>query len=119
MCKTSVWNRRSAHCICNSNISVLHALIRCAEYFTSGVGKSHYIRQQLVKSSRSVTIAVNEGFEALKAIERLHILPKDQPNCAIYFNFNLIPPVGVSRNAVTIYTLLTFTGSVSFIGFSS
>ena len=78
-------------------IVILHALIRCAEYFTAGVGKSHYIRQQLVKSSRSVTIAVNEGFEALKTIQRLHTLPKDQPNCAIYFNFNLIPPLGVSR----------------------
>ena len=96
MCKTSVWNRRSVHCIYTSNISVLHALIKCVECLTAGVGKSHYIRQQLVKSSHSVTIAVHEGFEPLKAIQRLHILPKDQSNCAIYFNFNLIPPVGVS-----------------------
>jgi len=65
-------------------------------FLTAGVGKSHYIRQQLRMSSRSVTIVVNEGFEPLKAIERLHILPKNQKNCAIYFNFNLIPPVGVS-----------------------
>jgi len=97
MCKTSVWNRRSAHCIYNRIISVLHSFIKRVEFLTAGVGKSHYIRQQLVKSSHSVTIAVNEGFEPLKTIQRLHILPKDQPNCAIYFNFNLIPPVGVSR----------------------
>jgi len=65
-------------------------------YGIAGVGKSHYIRQQLVNSSCSVTIAVSEGFEPLKAIQRLNALPKHQRNCAIYFNFNLIPPVGDS-----------------------
>ena len=70
-----------------------------------GVGKSHYIRQKLVESSHSVTIAVNEGFEPLKAIERLKILPKRERNCAIYFNFNLIPPIGVSMQHCCNYVL--------------
>ena len=85
------------------------ACFNCAPLLTSGVGKSHYIRQQLMRSSRSVTIAVNEGFEPLKTIQRLHSLPKHQRYCAIYFNFNLIPPVGVSMQqyiAVTTYLIL-------------
>jgi len=94
MCATSLWNCRSVYLICNSYIS--SACLKCVDFLTTGVGKSHYIRQQLVKSSHSVTIAVNEGFDPLKAIQRLHILPKHQGNCAIYFNFNIIPPVGVS-----------------------
>lgn len=63
---------------------------------TAGCGKSHFIKQQLKKSSYSVTVAINEGFEPQKAIQRLLVLPKDEANCAIFFNFHLIPPVGVS-----------------------
>ena len=64
-------------------------------FFTTGVGKTHYIRKQLA-NCRSVTVAVNEGFEPIKAIQRLHVLPRTEKECAIFFNFNLIPPVGVS-----------------------
>ena len=91
-----------------SNFPIL-LVLKCVDFLTLGVGKSHYIRQQLVKSSRSVTIAVNEGFEMLKTIQRLHSLPKHQRYCAIYFNFNLVPPVGVSMQqyiAVTTYLVL-------------
>lgn len=48
------------------------------------------------KCSYSVIVAINEGFEPQKAIKRLHVLPKNERNCAIFFNFHLIPPVGVS-----------------------
>ena len=75
---------------------------------TTGVGKSHYIRQQLMRSSRSVTIAVNEGFEPLKTIQRLHSLPKHQRSCAIYFNFNLVPPIGVSMQHYCNYLVIFF-----------
>ena len=81
-------------------------VLKCVDFLTLGVGKSHYIRQQLVKSSRSVTIAVNEGFELLKTIQRLHDLPKHQRNCAIYFNFNLVPPVGVSMQHYCSYLVM-------------
>jgi len=104
MCATSLWNCRSVYLICNS-ISLVHVL-SVLTFLTTGVGKSHYIRQQLVKSSHSVTIAFNEGFEPLKAIQRLHILPKHQENCAIYFNFNIIPPVGVSMERCYSYLII-------------
>lgn len=65
-------------------------------FITAGCGKSHFIKQQLKKSSYSVTVAINEGFKPQKAIQRLLVLPKDERNCAIFFNFHLIPPVGVS-----------------------
>ena len=64
-------------------------------FLTAGVGKTYYISKQLA-NCRSVTVAVNESFKPIKAIQRLHVLPRDEKNCAIFFNFNLIPPVGVS-----------------------
>ena len=76
----------------------------CVNFITAGCGKSHFIKQQLKKSSCSVTVSINESFEPLKAIQRLLVLPKDERNCAIFFNFHLIPPVGVSiLPAVTTY----------------
>ena len=96
-CVKLVYGTAGQHIVFIIVLSLYCMLSLSVEFLTAGVGKSHYIRQQLVKSSHSVTIAVNEGFEPLKTIQRLHTLPKDQPNCAIYFNFNLIPPVGVSR----------------------
>ena len=63
---------------------------------TAGCGKSHFIKQQMKKSSYSVIVAINEGFQPQKAIKRLHVLPKNERNCGIFFNFHLIPPVGVS-----------------------
>ena len=75
---------------------VSSAIKRSVHLITAGCGKSHFIKQQMKKCSCSVTVAVNEGFEPQKAIKRLHLLPKDKRNCAIFFNFHLIPPVGVS-----------------------
>ena len=62
---------------------------------TSGDGKTHYIQQQLAYSPASLTIAVNEAFTPLKAISKLRTLPLNQKNCAIFFNFTMLPP-GVS-----------------------
>ena len=69
--------------------------VNFVHFLTTGVGKTHYIREQLA-NCRSVTIAVNESFRPIKAIQRLHILSKDEHDCAIFFSFNLIPPFGVS-----------------------
>ena len=66
-------------------------------FLTAGIGKTYYIRKQLA-NCRSVTVAVNESFRPIKAIQRLHVLPRNEKNCAIFFNFNLIPPSGVSKN---------------------
>ena len=63
---------------------------------TAGIGKTHYIRKQLANCC-SVTVAVNESFRPIKAIQRLRVLPRNEKNCAIFFNFNLIPPSGVSK----------------------
>ena len=62
---------------------------------TSGDGKTHYIQQQLACSPASLTIAVNEAFTPLNAISKLRTLPLNQKNCAIFFNFTMLPP-GVS-----------------------
>ena len=58
----------------------------------SGDGKTHYIKQQLAHSPASLTIAVNEAFTPLNAIYKLRALPLNQKNCAIFFNFTMLPP---------------------------
>ena len=87
-------------------VNLCSICFKCVFFILTGVGKSHYIRQQLVNSSCSVTIAVSEGFEPLKSIQRLNALPKQQRNCAIYFNFNFIPPVGVSMERCYSYLII-------------
>ena len=77
-------------------VRYVSSAIKSFHFITAGCGKSHFIKQQMKKCSYSVTVAINEGFEPQKAIRRLHLLPKDKRNCAIFFNFHLIPPVGVS-----------------------
>lgn len=62
----------------------------------SGDGKTHYIQQQLAHSSASLTVSVNEAFTPLNAISKLRTLPLNQNNCAIFFNFTMLPP-GVRR----------------------
>lgn len=62
----------------------------------AGIGKTFYIKKQLA-NCHSVIVAVNESFKPLKAIQRLNVLPKTEQDCAIFFNFNLIPPSGVSE----------------------
>ena len=63
---------------------------------TSGDGKTHYIQQQLACSPASLTVSVNEAFTPLNAISKLRMLPLNQNNCAIFFNFTMLPP-GVRR----------------------
>ena len=43
--------------------------------------------------NHQVTIAINEAFTSLSAIERLRTLPRDARNCAIFFNFTVFPPM--------------------------
>ena len=60
--------------------------------FLPGDGKTHYIQQQLAYSPTSLTIAVNEAFTPLNVISKLRTLPLNQKNCAIFFNFTMLPP---------------------------
>ena len=59
-------------------------------YGYAGDGKTHYIRQQLAQSTAHLTIAMNEAFTPLNAINSLNTLPHNTSNCAIYFNFTLL-----------------------------
>ena len=59
-----------------------------------GDGKTHYIKKQLVKHHKTI-IAVNEAFSVPNTISKLRMLPIEQ-NCAIHFNFTIIPPSTVS-----------------------
>jgi len=43
--------------------------------------------------SHQVTIAVNEAFTYLSAIEKLSSLPTDGKSCTIFFNFTILPPI--------------------------
>ncbi len=56
-----------------------------------GSGKTHYIRQQLVDKP-NVNIAVNEAFSVSSTIERLCTLPAGTEECAVFFNFTILPP---------------------------
>ena len=46
-----------------------------------------------VPENHQVTIAINEAFTSVSAIERLRTLPRDAKNCAIFFNFTIFPPM--------------------------
>ena len=94
LCESSLRTNRSMHYICVWYVNLI--TWKCVHFVTAGCGKSHFIKQQMKKSSYSVIVAINEGFEPQKAIKRLYVLPKNERNCAIFFNFHLIPPVGVS-----------------------
>ena len=67
-------------------------------YGYAGDGKTHYIRQQLAQSPAHLTIAVNEAFTPLNAINRLNTLPHNTSNCAVYFNFTLLMYHGVEQD---------------------
>ena len=63
-----------------------------------------------VPENHQVTIAINEAFTTLSAIERLRTLPRDARNCAIFFNFTIFPPmVSVSSNCCSKCTKVTFS----------
>lgn len=57
----------------------------------AGDGKTHYIRRQLFHSPESLTIAVNEAFTPLSAINKLSTLSCTNLGSAIFFNFTLMP----------------------------
>ena len=61
----------------------------------AGDGKTHYIVEKLkgTHQSHQVTIAVNEAFSYMTAIEKLSSLPSDHNGCAIFFNFTVVPPL--------------------------
>ena len=82
------------NCRSNSYISVM---------FFAGDGKTHYIKEQLCSSSYSVTIAVNEAFTSLGAIQKLRMLPLTQKGCNVFLNFTMLPP-GVSYFVHAQYT---------------
>ena len=57
----------------------------------AGDGKTHHIRKQLSQSPESLTIAVNEAFTPLSAINKLSTLSCSRVGSAIFFNFTLMP----------------------------
>jgi hypothetical protein len=61
-------------------------------YGEAGDGKTHHIKEQLCSSSNSVTIAVNEAFTSLRAIQKLRTLPLTQKGCNVFLNFTMLPP---------------------------
>ena len=61
-------------------------------FLSIGDGKTHYIQQQLSNSSASLTVAVNEAFTPLNTISKLRSLPFNREECAIFFNFTMLPP---------------------------
>ena len=84
-----------------------------------GDGKSHYIKNELQKAQAYLQIAINEAFTPLKAIEKLISgLPMDELNCAVYFNFTMLPPKKVvqsSKFKVNCLCCLTCVNSVIYI----
>jgi hypothetical protein len=60
-----------------------------------GNGKTHYINEKLKTTAEThrVTIAVNEAFSTVNAIEKLCTLPRNAEKCTIFFNFTILPPV--------------------------
>jgi len=63
--------------------------------FIPGDGKTFYIKEQLKKAPKSLTIAINEAFSVANAVRKLQSLSTNVKHCALYFNFTLLPP-GVS-----------------------
>ena len=66
--------------------------IDCCTYEFLGIGKSHYIRQQLSDCNEVLTIAVNEVFSPLYAINKLRSLSLHKENVGLFFNFTIFPP---------------------------
>ena len=77
-----------------------------------GDGKTHYIKQQLAYSPAGVTVSVNEAFTPLKAISKLRKLPVKQKNCAIFFNFTMMPP-GVRKGELQTYTFSCYDADIA------
>lgn len=61
-------------------------------FLKKGDGKTHYVQDQLKKCVQSLKIAVNEAFTPLSVIKKLCTLPTDVPECAVFFNFTMLPP---------------------------
>ena len=78
-----------------------HLLYYLISQYCLGTGKTYHIRDKMktIPENHQVTIAINEAFTTVSAIERLRTLPRDARNCAIFFNFTIFPPmVSVSSN---------------------
>ena len=80
----------------------------------AGDGKTHYIKRQLKQCPSSCTISVNEAFAPLGAIQKLRRLPSNEPKCAIFFNFTLLPPGG-KRNPSRNLNIVSQQISVSVV----
>lgn len=60
-----------------------------------GNGKTHYIKNNLAGCDEQLTIAMNEGFTPLLAINKLRSLSPFKKHIGLFFNFTILPP-GVS-----------------------
>ena len=78
----------------------------------AGDGKTHYIKRQLEQCPSSCTISVNEAFAPLGAIKKLRRLPSDKPDCAIFFNFTLLPP---GRKSFPLHNLNNVSQQISAV----
>jgi len=84
--------------ICNKTMNVQTSNdIGCIQlvYGPPGDGKTHYIAEKLkhIPQSHQVTIAINEAFTYLAAVEKVSSLPVDEKGCTIFFNFTVLPPI--------------------------
>ena len=79
---------------CIESVTEMQLIIKLA-----GDGKTHYVVEKLknIPQSHQVTIAINEAFTCLTAIEKLSSLPVDERSCTVFFNFTVFPPI-VSLN---------------------
>ena len=82
-----------------NHCKVVHSCSYLPSIFV-GIGKTHYIIQKLkaIPTDHHVTIAVNETFSIASAIERLTLLPHDEEECAVFFNFTILPSLEVWLN---------------------
>lgn len=65
------------------------------------------------KSNAYLKIAVNEAFTPVNAIKKLTSeLPLDTPNCAVYFNFTMLPPGVRSKSEVWTLELWYFSNLI-------
>ena len=79
---------------------------------TVGDGKTHYIKQQLAQCAAGLTVAVNEAFTPLNAINKLRTLPLNQRHCGIFFNFTMLPP-GVRNDSTYSYYMYLCSSHIS------
>ena len=115
--KTKEWHAKKT----NSILMMLEKIwfvvyeIILSNILHAGDGKTHCIVEKLkgTHQSQQVTIAVNEAFSYMTAIEKLSSLPSDQNGCKIFFNFTVVPPL---VSFFCHWTIIPFLASCCYAG---